>query len=324
MKKPLAIVLGLILLGAGIVVIIGLAQPRELVFQGNAVSAWAFQLYGPVRREEAQAIFRQLDVQTVPDLVRMLRSKDPLLTKMLFPPPVWLPLPLQQLIRRSIRPADASARRIVAANAIASLGPKASAAVPALAVLLCGDNPDERWPAATALGRIGSPAAIEVCVSALRSPVTNLHHAAVYALGEMGTNAAPALPEVLGCLGHPLEEVRASASHTLTQIGTPALEPLLERVRGKRGIERRAAAQVLPRICSTPRIVLPPLLIMLDDPDPESRHQALESLLAVAPWHQDVARALTNLVHDTDERIRSAAAEALARSHGQQRAPNQP
>lgn len=277
------------------------------------MSAWAFQLYGPIEREEATAAFQQLGERAVPDLVRMLRTRDPLLAKVLYPPPDWLPRPLQRLIRRTIRPTDASSRRQVAAHAAAALGPKAAPAVPALGVLLQGDNQDERWVAATALGRIGSTNAMQICVAALRGTNVNLHHPAVYALGEMGTNATAALPEVLACLGHPWEAVRDSAGYTLSQIGKPALEPLLERVRSKHGVERRAAAQALTRLWPSPRVSVPPLLEMLADPEPKSRLQALNSVMTLAPWHKDLAAALTNLVNDQDESVRTAATEALSK-----------
>ncbi len=312
-KKTIAITVSLILFGAGVACLVQRSRPRELVYQGEGISAWAFQLYGPIRREEAAVVFKEVGEEAVPDLIRMLRAKDPMLAKVLYPPPTWLPRPLQQFIRRTIRPADTSARRLVAAHAVAALGRKAATAVPALGGLLTGGNLDERWIAATALGRVATPEALQICVDALRGKNLELHHAAVYALGEMGTNASAALPEVLACLRHQHEVVRDSAGYTLSQIGKPALEPLLERVRSSHGIERRAAAAALTRLWPSPRVVLPPLVQMLEDPEPKSRLQALQALLTIAPWHEDVVAALTNLNQDADEDIRTVAAEALAR-----------
>jgi HEAT repeat protein len=60
--------------------------------------------------------------------------------------------------------------------------------------------------------------------------------------------------------------------------------------------------------------VLPPLLEMTQDPDPLSRLQAVECLLAVAPQHHDVTAILTKLVHDPDEAVRTAAARALEKT----------
>ena len=310
MKKTIAIASGLVLLGAAIACGVAAKRPRELVFQGKPVSAWAFQLYGPVERDAAAVVFKELGERAVPDLVRMLRTRDPLLAKPLYPPPDWLPRPLQLLIRRTIRPTDASSRRLVAAHAVAALGPRAADAVPALGLMFNGGTQDERWVAATALGHIRTAAAVQICVAALRGTNLNLHHPAVYALGEMGTNALPALPEILACLGHPWEAVRDSAGYTLSQVGKPALEPLVERVRTRRGVERRAAAQALARLWPPPRVGLPPLLEMLADPEPESRLQALAGVMALAPWHKDVAAALTHLIGDPGERVRTAATGA--------------
>lgn len=324
MKKTIAIASGLVLLGAAIACGVAAKRPRELVFQGKPVSAWAFQLYGPVERDAAAVVFKELGERAVPDLVRMLRTRDPLLAKPLYPPPDWLPRPLQLLIRRTIRPTDASSRRLVAAHAVAALGPKAAPAVPALGILFNGGTQDERWVAATALGRIGTAEAVQVCVAALRGTNLNLHHPAVYALGEMGTNALPALPEILACLGHPWEAVRDSAGYTLSQIGKPALEPLLERVRTRRGVERRAAAQALARLWPPLRVALPSLLEMLADPEPESRLQALAGVMTLAPWHKGVAAALTNLISDPDESVRTAATAALTKLAEQTSAADRP
>ncbi len=308
MKKPIAIIVVVLLAAAVLTGVVSLRRPRELVHEGKPVSAWAIQLYGPVQREEAAAAFERLGVQAVPDLIRMLRVKDPMLAKPLYPPPQWLPKPLQLLIRRTVNPADASTKRLVAAHAAGTLGAKAAPTVPALGALFTGGNPDERWAAATALGRIATPEAVNVCVNALHSTNADLHHPAVYALGEMGAAAAPALPAVLECLRHQQDPVRASAIYTLSRIGQPALDPMIEAVRQMRGPERRAAAQALIKLSPSPRVTLPPLLQMLDDEDPRSRLEALRCLLTVAPWHKDVGLALTNLLNDP------AAGEALAKA----------
>jgi len=315
-KRSIALILGLGVLGAAGIWFAYQARPRELVYQGQPVSAWAFQLHGPIprQREEAAAAFQQLGATAVPDLIRMVRTQDPLLTKPLHPPPAWLPKPLQRLIYRTIRPADASARRIVAAHALAALDGQADAAVPALGGMLTNPRPEERWLAATALGRIGSPEAVAVCVAALRGTNDVLHHPAVYALGEMRAAAVPALPEVLHCLGHPYRAVRDSAVHTLAQIGLPALAPVAQLVREERGDCRRAAAQALVRISPSPRATLDPLLEMTDDPDPLSRRQALQALLTVSASHPRVVAALSNLLQDADEVVRTTAAEALAKT----------
>lgn len=314
MKRYIALLAGLVLLGVSIAWVVHQNRPRELVYQGKPVSAWAFQFHSPIQREEAAIALRQLGDEAVPDLVRMLHSKDPLCAKLLYPPPSWLPKPLQRLIRRAVRPADVSARRMVAAHALAELGGQATAAVPALTVMLSNTRPEERWLAATALGRIASPEAVATCVAALRGPNVELHHPAVYALGEMRAAAEVALPEVLQCLAHERAAVRASAVHTLGQIGRPALAPVTQLVREKRGVERRAAAQALVKIFPSPRLVLPPLLEMTEDPDPLCRLQAVECLLAVGPQHHDVTAILTKLVHDPDEAVRTAAARALEKT----------
>ncbi len=304
--------MGVGVLCLGIVGFVASRAPRPVVFEGKSVRAWSFQLYGPIEREKAQAVIQELGERAVPDLIRMLRTKDPMLARVVYPPPDWLPRPLQMLIRRTVRPADASACRLVAANAAATLGPKAAPASPALGVLLSGSNLDERWAAARALGRIADEQAIQICQTILRGTNLDLHHPAIYALGEMGTNALPALPEVAACLSHPHEVVRESAAYTLGQMGNPALDRVLGLVRTSRGVERRTAARTLQRLWPSPRIAVPPLLLMLQDPDAQNRIQALEVLSTMAPSRKEVTAALTNLTSDPDDNVRTAAATALA------------
>jgi HEAT repeat protein len=316
-KRTAAILAGVVLLAGVWICIVATHRPRSLTFQDKTVSAWAFQLYGPIDREKAAQAFQQLGEQAVPDLVRMLRTKDPFLAKVLHPPPPWLPVRVRMLLLRGFHPADASARRLVAANALGALGPKAAPAAPALGAMLTGRNVDERWEAARALGRMGTTNAVEICITVLRGNHPNLHHPAIYALGEMGTNAALALPELLACLRHDQEVVRTSASHTLSRIGMPALDPLVEKVRSARGVERRAAAQALTRLMPTPRVAVPPLLEMVSDAEPLSRLQAAEALAGIAPWKPEVMAALTNLLSDADASVRTAAADALAKTAAQ-------
>jgi HEAT repeat protein len=87
--------------------------------------------------------------------------------------------------------ADAPATRNAAAYAIASMGPAARSAVPALIIALGDDSPTVRYPAALALGEIGPGA--ESAVPALQKLVEDQND-------EVGFMARHSLKK----LGHPV------------------------------------------------------------------------------------------------------------------------
>lgn len=272
-------------------------ETRETRLHGRSVRAWAFAYLGPDarRREEAAQVLRSADDRAVRDLVRMVRTPDPPLTPLLRFAQGRFPEPVVRFLRLRIRPADASAARIAGAHALGLLGPRADRAVPYLAELLRRGDPPERWAAATALGRIATPAAVRVCSDLLASTNLSLHHPAIYALGEMGGAAAEAAPLLIQALGHPEGAVRASAADALGRVSHEPSRALLVAVRTGPSTARREAMQALERNPPSPRTGVPVLLELLTDPDPVIRDQAAQTLKRIAGKQPRVQEALERL-----------------------------
>lgn len=104
-------------------------------------------------------------------------------------------------------------------------------------------DPKVRANTAEALGRMQAPSAIPALVKALQDPASNVRCFAIVALGEIGDNsAAPALLEFVQKSG----EFKAMVALALGRIGDPAAVPVVTH--------------------------------LLDDPDPETRQEAVEAL----------------------------------------------
>jgi HEAT repeat protein len=112
--------------------------------------------------------------------------------------------------------------RADAIDALANLGPEASAALPALIESLeRGDMPAVRSTAALALARIApdDPRTIASLARALKRQRTgDVRAAAAEALGEIGPPAAPAVPSLVGSLEDPDPSVRTEAETALRKI----------------------------------------------------------------------------------------------------------
>jgi len=293
---PTLAALAAILLAGGLGLYVWL-DARETRLQGRSVRAWAFAYLGPdaPRREEAAQVLRSAQDGAVRALVRMVRPPDPPLTPLLKFAEGRLPEPIVRFLRLRIRPADASAARIAGAYALGLLGPQAEPAVPHLAELLRRGQPAERWAAATALGRIATPAAVRVCVDLLAATNLSLHHPAVYALGEMGSAAAEAAPLLIQALGHPEGAVRASAADALGRVSHEPSRIFLAAAQAGPSNARREAMQALQRNPPPPRAGVPVLLELLEDPDPAIRDQAAQTLRRIAGSQPRVQEALKRL-----------------------------
>jgi serine/threonine protein kinase len=137
--------------------------------------------------------------------------------------------------------------RVLAAQALGKLGPKAAAAVPALVARLADDNPGVVQAATTALTSIDpdwlrkivianltnlaprsepawppSLAAQQEVVKQLASEDPRVHEAALDYLHKLGPDAAPAVPDLIELFNHPDPSVRCRAVTALGNIGPRA------------------------------------------------------------------------------------------------------
>jgi HEAT repeat protein len=180
--------------------------------------------------------------------------------------------------------------RGLAAHVLGRLGPKAKAAVPALAKALADEQApaDVRREVILALAAIG-PDALEAA-GALEANLSDddplLRAPAAYALGRIGPAAKAALPKLQGGLTSPEPIDRVASAYALVHVA-PGDEALQE-------------------------AAVPVLIHGLKNPLAPARRGAAEALGHVG---QSVRRAaegpLREAARDTDETVRAAALEAL-------------
>ena len=184
-----------------------------------------------------------------------------------------------------------------AVNALGSIGPEASAAIPALLALLddkaeahCGSVPVQICPyAARALGRIGSDSAVAApkIAAMLSSESPELRLAAAEALGDLGPVARDFAPLLKARLKDDDQYVRAHAAIALSRIGevdTSSVPQLVEALEIEQfglwwGEPRYWAAEALGNFGPAAKEAIPALEKALKRPlDPGSRQAAAEAL----------------------------------------------
>ena len=104
-----------------------------------------------------------------------------------------------------------------------------------------GDN-DRRWYAAVALSRIGSPAIAPLIEAMKANPEQAFRRYGAAALGDMG---ATAVTPLIDAMGSDEAEFRGFLSQALCRIGTPAIEPLRQRLHDANEIVRSCATLTL-------------------------------------------------------------------------------
>jgi HEAT repeat protein len=105
----------------------------------------------------------------------------------------------------------------LAAEAIGSIGPQATPAVPALMDLLGENDANVHGRAADALAKIG-PEAVPALIKALSDPVAAKRKAATWALGKMGPGATAAVPDLRRLASDPSPLVASGAQQALYRI----------------------------------------------------------------------------------------------------------
>jgi hypothetical protein len=179
---------------------------------------------------------------------------------------------------------DQEARREAVRIALAPLGPRSKAAIPALARALQDESAEVRAGAAVALYWLApqAGAASAALGTALQDSDLRVRRFSWLALERMGPEARPAARALAKGLVDQDAGVRIAAARALRQIGPPAAAGVIEALR--KDPDRRvraAAASVLPE------------------------------LRADGDIHKQVRDALVAALKDTDAQVRAAAAVAL-------------
>jgi HEAT repeat protein len=109
--------------------------------------------------------------------------------------------------------------KVIAAYALGLLGTEAQSTIPALSGLIEDNNPDVRFAAAQALGKIGSEAVVPTLMQALQDHDENVRVSAVTALQQIGDLAKSAKPSLIHALWDGNWYVRSRAADTISKLG---------------------------------------------------------------------------------------------------------
>lgn len=312
MRKRLLI--GLALLGLAVLAVVwnSRTRSRSPLYQGKTIGTWAaqFDSVSPQKREESAAAFRAMGATAVPELIRLLESRDPVWRKALWKTALKLPPRFRPMMVRHSRVPDERAVHRCAARALAVIGLEATPAIPALGRMLRSRQDEFRWDAAAALGRIGTNS-LDVLTEALRDANPNIRCAAIDGLAQLGAGALPAIPALIEALKDQTEAVRNAAIACLGRIGPSAAPSLAEAIERERGLARQGAAKALMSLGASRRVVAPALLQMIRDEDPAAREQAIATLAAIHAYEEPAVKALAAALRDPVPEVRRAAAKGL-------------
>jgi len=246
--------------------------------------------------------------------------------------------------------------RLAAAMAIGKIGPAAHSAVPVLAGLTSSDaDADVRERACESLGAIGDPRAVPALVKALADSEDRVRSTAAESLGRLGIKARKAVPTLAAALGDGNSQVRKAAAESLSSMspGVKAAVPALsEALSDENAYVRWASAEALGREGTAAAEAVPALVKALKHEDFRTRWEAAQALGQIGEASGEAVPALIDLLQDYqcaddaatalgrighrakpaipalercasqgDERLRSAAAEALKKIRGEEPKP---
>jgi HEAT repeat protein len=158
--------------------------------------------------------------------------------------------------------------------AAVALGEMGEAALPHVTLVLANGSADTRFWAVRALWAMGTPAAIEVLISALNDPDEMVRSGAALALGEL--RAEVAIEKLAWLMREEVGSTGIHAADALSKIGKPGAGVLIDALGAARPWVRMRAARALVPIKSPDAI--PALFQALDDDSYIVRHYAEEAL----------------------------------------------
>jgi HEAT repeat protein len=200
---------------------------------------------------------------------------------------------------------------------------KHPAAIPALAETLRNKRLSDRILAASALGRIGSPA-VPALIKAVEDTDAYVRRAAAAALENVGPIGRPAIPALTRALDDESAFVRVHAARALWRLDQhPAAVPALAEALKAPGRKdpgsgemelwtaRQAAVDALHKMGREVREAVPALARALGDKGWKERWEAAWVLEDIGPDAKAAIPALTAALEDEDSQVRMVAADAL-------------
>ncbi|PSB22113.1 PBS lyase [Phormidesmis priestleyi ULC007] len=139
---------------------------------------------------------------------------------------------------------------------------------------------------------------------------------AISAIGEMGTDAKAAVPDLRNALKDSDEQVRQAAAKALGSIGVnakAAVPDLINALNDPSKLVRVQTINALPNLGSDAKTAIPELIPALSDPSQLVRLTAIEALARFGQDAKPVVQPLAQLLSDPDRQIRVATASTLSR-----------
>ena len=253
--------LGLLLLGR---ILHPWAQPE---YEGRGVADWAEALVSAdaPTREKARRAINVMGTNAVPVLARAVARPDRLGAGWYVRNRGFFPVRLARHLDRIFKPEATGHQRTRAAVALRELGPRAEAAVPALALVLGRpsstlDGQAAVLQAAYALAGIG-PAGVPVLVDAIEAAPWDRRVLLFAALAAAGTNAASAAPRLAAFVVRDAQPDLPQRVGTLMRgVGAPGLAPFLDRLATADDAGRFRLTEVLVQWAEYDRAILGALL----------------------------------------------------------------
>ncbi len=151
-----------------------------------------------------------------------------------------------------------------AAEGLGEIGPRAVAALPALARASRDPEAEVSASACWALGHLASPPGAPALLARVLGEDDPRQLPAAEALAQLGPAARGTIPALVAVLASPRAE-RAHAAFVLERLGPPAVPALIEAIQGPERDLRRAAADVLAKLGPQATAALPAVLAALED-----------------------------------------------------------
>jgi HEAT repeat protein len=109
----------------------------------------------------------------------------------------------------------------------------------------------------------------------------NIRATAAYLLGQMRTNATPAVPDLIEALGDKDALVRLKSIRALAQIGEPSLNSLTNALVRPESLVRFGSVKALGSMGTRARSAAPALTVCLNDSQADVRQAATQALVAI-------------------------------------------
>jgi HEAT repeat protein len=278
----------------------------------TALARAVYYSANPADREEALSTLRKMPQSHVPDLVRMLESRDSSFLITMWSWTRKIPKPLRK-VSRMLPPLRGSQDRSAAARCLGLLGSQASSAVPALSKALQTDDRQTCFESARALGAIGEPAWTALLMEcADRDP--NIRFAVVSTI-QLNSNVWPiAASALLNALGDENVDVRHAASGAWSSAGPSLLPFLATELADSDSRKRCLAATALTCFSPARAEITLPLLQLLQDQEVACRIQALRTFARFQFPNPQINEHLLMSLNDPAAEVRSEAARALSTS----------